>query len=155
MTDIVETAQAADSLRTLLTAVEAAVLTQILRSEGPFTIFLRPLMKLLPVLTYLQLIFCVVDVDDGNTIVVSDDTSYVVVEDITDDDDNATDEVVLVEDDGSYVAVVENVIINEANVMQAVVADNGMIYVIDAVLTPREKLARSQIAQVATTSSAN
>ena len=37
--DIVETAQTAGSFNTLLTAVEAAGLTETLRSEGPFTVF--------------------------------------------------------------------------------------------------------------------
>lgn len=81
------------------------------------------------------------DDDDDGTEAGGEGGSLTYSEDDDDNDDISDVVVVTVEDDDveeiDVVTVLESIKINGANVTQAVEADNGMVYVIDAVLTPR------------------
>jgi uncharacterized surface protein with fasciclin (FAS1) repeats len=132
MADIVETAINAGSFKTLVEAVQAADLVDTLKSSGPFTILAptdeafaklpegtldslrqEPL-KLKRVLTY-----------------------HVLFGDVRSDDLAQIDEAPTVE--GSIVAVEhsDGIKVNDAKVVQTdILADNGVIHVIDTVLLP-------------------
>lgn len=132
--DIVDTAVNAGTFNTLVAAVTAADLVDTLKSEGPFTVFaptdeafaalpegtvetlLKPENKdqLVAILTYHVVPGKVMSTD------LSDDMTAATVQggEITIDLDNG-------------------VMINDANVVAAdVVADNGVIHVIDKVILP-------------------
>jgi transforming growth factor-beta-induced protein len=131
--DIIETARGAGSFKTLLTALEAADLTDTLRGEGPFTVFaptdaafaklpegaveslLSDLPKLKAVLTYHVVAGKVLSKDIGNL------------------SEAKTLQGQLVQIDTS-----SGVRINNAQVVKADVgATNGVIHVIDTVLMPK------------------
>ena len=130
--DIVETAVAADSFKTLATALQAAGLVDTLKGKGPFTVFaptdeafakipkadldalLKDKAKLTAVLTYHVVPGKVMakDVKAGNVKTVQGS-------DIT-------------------LATKGGVTVNNAKVVSADVgASNGLIHVIDTVLTPK------------------
>jgi len=138
MADIVDTAVAAGSFKTLVTAVKAAGLVDTLKSKGPFTVFaptdeafaklpkgtveglLKDIPKLKAVLTYHVVSGKVMAAD-----VVKLKTAKTV----------QGQEVKI---DASKWHLHMNPKINGANVVKAdVVADNGVIHVIDKVLLPK------------------
>jgi uncharacterized surface protein with fasciclin (FAS1) repeats len=131
--DIIESARAAGSFKTLLTAIEAAGLTDTLRGDGPFTVFaptdeafaklpkatldalLKDKAKLASILTY--------HVVPGNVM--------------------ATDVVKLTEAKTAQgqsvtIAATDGVMVDNAKVIQTdVPATNGVIHVIDTVIMPK------------------
>jgi uncharacterized surface protein with fasciclin (FAS1) repeats len=138
MADIVDTAIAAGSFKTLVTAVKAAGLVDTLKSKGPFTVFapndeafaklpkgtveglLKDIPKLKAVLTYHVVSGKVMAAD-----VVKLKTAKTV----------QGQEVKI---DAAKWHLHMNPKINDANVVKAdVVADNGVIHVIDKVLLPK------------------
>jgi uncharacterized surface protein with fasciclin (FAS1) repeats len=138
MADIVDTAVAAGSFKTLVTAVKAAGLVDTLKGKGPFTVFaptddafaklpkgtveglLKDIPKLTAVLTYHVVSGKVMAAD-----VVKLKTAKTV----------QGQEVKI---DASNWHLHKTVKINNANVVKAdVAADNGVIHVIDKVLLPK------------------
>jgi uncharacterized surface protein with fasciclin (FAS1) repeats len=138
MADIVDTAVAAGSFKTLVTAVKAAGLVDTLKGKGPLTVFapndeafaklpkgtveglLKDIPKLKAVLTYHVVPGKVMAAD-----VVKLKTAKTV----------QGQEVKI---DASKWHLHKNPKINDANVVKAdVVADNGVIHVIDKVLLPK------------------
>lgn len=138
MADIVEVAIAAGSFKTLVKAVQAAGLVETLKGKGPFTVFaptddafaklpkgtveglLKDIPKLKLVLTYHVVPGKVMSAD-----VVKLKTAKTV----------QGQEVKI---DASKWHLHKNVKINDANVVKAdVVADNGVIHVIDKVILPK------------------
>jgi uncharacterized surface protein with fasciclin (FAS1) repeats len=138
MADIVDTAVAAGSFKTLVAAVKAASLVDTLKSKGPFTVFapndeafaklpkgtveglLKDIPKLTAVLTYHVVPGKVMAAD-----VVKLKTAKTV----------QGQEVKI---DASKWHLHKNVKINDAEVVKAdIVTDNGVIHVIDKVLLPK------------------
>ena len=138
MADIVDTAVAAGSFKTLVTAVKAAGLVDTLKSKGPFTVFapnddafaklpkgtveglLKDIPKLKAVLTYHVVAGKVMAAD-----VVKLKTAKTV----------QGQEVKI---DASKWHLHKNPKINDANVLKAdIMTDNGVIHVIDKVLLPK------------------
>lgn len=138
MADTVDTAVAAGSFKTLVTAVKAAGLVDTLKGKGPFTVFaptddafaklpkgtveglLKDIPKLTAVLTYHVVPGKVMAAD-----VVKLKTAKTV----------QGQEVKI---DASKWHLHKSVKINDANIVKAdVVADNGVIHVIDKVILPK------------------
>jgi uncharacterized surface protein with fasciclin (FAS1) repeats len=138
MADIVDTAVAAGSFKTLVTAVKAAGLVDTLKSKGPFTVFaptdeafaklpggtveglLKDVPKLKAVLTY--------HVVSGK-VMAADAAKIKTAKTVQGQE---------VKIDASKWHLHKNPKINDANVVKAdVVADNGVIHVIDKVLLPK------------------
>jgi len=136
--DIVDTAVAAGSFKTLVTAVKAAGLVDTLKSKGPFTVFapnddafaklpegtveglLKDIPKLKAVLTY--------HVVSGK----------VMAEDVVKLKTAKTVQGQEVKIDAAKWHLHKNPKINDANVLKAdVMTDNGVIHVIDKVLLPK------------------
>jgi uncharacterized surface protein with fasciclin (FAS1) repeats len=138
MADIVDTAVAAGSFKTLVTAIKAAGLVDTLKGKGPFTVFapnddafaklpkgtveglLKDIPKLKAVLTYHVVSGKVMAAD-----VVKLKTAKTV----------QGQEVKI---DASKWHLHKNPKINDANVLKAdIMTDNGVIHVIDKVLLPK------------------
>jgi uncharacterized surface protein with fasciclin (FAS1) repeats len=138
MADIVDTAVAAGSFNTLVTAVKAAGLVDTLKSKGPFTVFapnddafaklpkgtveglLKDIPKLKAVLTY--------HVVSGK-VMAADVAKLKTAKTVQGQD---------IKIDASKWHLHKNPKINDANVIKLdVVADNGVIHVIDKVLLPK------------------
>ena len=138
MADIVDTAVAAGSFNTLVTAVKAAGLVDTLKSKGPFTVFapnddafaklpkgtveglLKDIPKLKSVLTY--------HVVSGK-VMAADVAKLKTAKTVQGQE---------VKIDASKWHLHKNPKINDANVIKLdVVADNGVIHVIDKVLLPK------------------
>jgi uncharacterized surface protein with fasciclin (FAS1) repeats len=138
MADIVDTAVAAGSFKTLVTAVKASGLVDTLKGKGPFTVFapnddafaklpkgtveglLKDIPKLKAVLTYHVVSGKVMAAD-----VVKLKTAKTV----------QGQEVKI---DASKWHLHKNPKINDANVLKAdIMTDNGVIHVIDKVLLPK------------------
>jgi len=138
MADIVDTAVAAGNFKTLVTAVKAAGLVDTLKSSGPFTVFaptddafaklpkgtveglLQDIPKLKAVLTY--------HVVPGK-VMAADVVKLKTAKTVQGQD---------VKVDASKWHLHKNVKINDANVVKAdIVADNGVIHVIDKVILPK------------------
>ena len=138
MADIVDTAVAAGSFKTLVTAVKAAGLVDTLKSKGPFTVFapnddafaklpkgtveglLTDIPKLKSVLTY--------HVVPGK-VMAADVVKLKTAKTVQGQD---------VKIDASKWHLHKNVKINDANVIKADIAtDNGVIHVIDKVMLPK------------------
>jgi uncharacterized surface protein with fasciclin (FAS1) repeats len=138
MADIVDTAVAAGSFKTLVTAVKAAGLVDTLKSKGPFTVFapnddafaklpkgtveglLKDIPKLKSVLTY--------HVVPGK-VMAADVVKLKTAKTVQGQD---------VKIDASKWHLHKNVKINDANVIKADIAtDNGVIHVIDKVILPK------------------
>lgn len=133
MADIVDTAVAAGSFKTLVTAVKAAGLVDTLKSKGPFTVFapnddafaklpkgtveglLKDIPKLKAVLTY-----------------------HVVAGKVMAADVVKLKSAKTVEGQEVKIDASKGVKINDATVIKAdIVTDNGVIHVIDKVLLPK------------------
>ena len=138
MADIVDTAVAAGSFKTLVTAVKAAGLVDTLKSKGPFTVFapnddafaklpkgtveglLKDIPKLKAVLTYHVV---------AGKVMAADVVKLKTVKTVQGQD---------VKIDASRWHMHKNVKINDANVIKADIAtDNGVIHVIDKVMLPK------------------
>jgi uncharacterized surface protein with fasciclin (FAS1) repeats len=138
MADIVDTAVAAGSFKTLVTAVKAAGLVDTLKSKGPFTVFapnddafaklpkgtveglLKDIPKLKSVLTY--------HVVPGK-VMAADVVKLKTAKTVQGQD---------IKIDASKWHLHKNVKINDANVIKADIAtDNGVIHVIDKVILPK------------------
>ena len=138
MVDIVDTAVAAGSFNTLVTAVKAAGLVDTLKSKGPFTVFapnddafaklpkgtveglLKDIPKLKAVLTY--------HVVSGK-VMAADVAKLKTAKTVQGQE---------VKIDASKWHLHKNPKINDANLIKLdVVADNGVIHVIDKVLLPK------------------
>jgi uncharacterized surface protein with fasciclin (FAS1) repeats len=138
MADIVDTAVAAGSFKTLVAAVQAAGLVDTLKGQGPFTVFapndeafaklppgtvdalLKDIPKLTSILTYHVVPGKVMSAD-----VVKLKTAKTV----------QGQEVKI---DASRWHLHDNVKVNDANIIKAdIVADNGVIHVIDKVIIPK------------------
>jgi uncharacterized surface protein with fasciclin (FAS1) repeats len=138
MADIVDTAVAAGSFKTLVTAVKAAGLVDTLKSKGPFTVFapnddafaklpkgtveglLKDIPKLKAVLTYHVV---------AGKVMAADVVKLKTAKTVQGQD---------VKIDASKWHLHKNVKINDANVIKAdIVTDNGVIHVIDKVILPK------------------
>lgn len=138
MADIVDTAVAAGSFKTLITAVKAAGLVDTLKSKGPFTVFapnddafaklpkgtveglLKDIPKLKAVLTY--------HVVSGK-VMAADAVKLKTAKTVQGQE---------IKIDASKWHLHKNPKINDANVIKLdVIADNGVIHVIDKVLLPK------------------
>jgi uncharacterized surface protein with fasciclin (FAS1) repeats len=138
MADIVDTAVAAGSFKTLVTAVKAAGLVDTLKSKGPFTVFapnddafaklpkgtveglLKDIPKLKAVLTYHVV---------AGKVMAADVVKLKTAKTVQGQD---------VKIDAAKWHLHKNVKINDANVVKAdIVTDNGVIHVIDKVILPK------------------
>ena len=138
MADIVDTAVAAGSFKTLVTAVQAAGLVDTLKSKGPFTVFapnddafaklpkgtveglLKDIPKLKAVLTYHVV---------AGKVMAADVVKLKTAKTVQGQD---------VKIDAAKWHLHKNVKINDANVVKAdIVTDNGVIHVIDKVILPK------------------
>jgi uncharacterized surface protein with fasciclin (FAS1) repeats len=138
MADIVDTAVAAGSFNTLVAAVKAAGLVDTLKSKGPFTVFaptddafaklpkgtveglLKDIPKLTAVLTYHVV---------AGKVMAADVVKLKTAKTLQGQE---------VKIDASKWHMHKNVKINDAEVVKAdIVADNGVIHVIDKVLLPK------------------
>jgi uncharacterized surface protein with fasciclin (FAS1) repeats len=138
MTDIVDTAVAAGSFKTLVTAVEAAGLVDTLKSKGPFTVFapnddafaklpkgtVEGLLKDIPKLTEILKYHVVNGAVPAADVVVHKNITTLQGQDV--------------KVDAVKWHLHKNVKINDANILKAdVMTDNGVIHVIDKVLLPK------------------
>jgi uncharacterized surface protein with fasciclin (FAS1) repeats len=138
MTDIIDTAIAAGTFKTLVAAITAAKLVDTLKGKGPFTVFaptdeafaklpkgtvdglLKDIPKLTVILTY--------HVVDGK-VPASDVVQHPKLATIQGQD---------VKIDASKWHMHKSVKINDANILKAdVQTDNGIIHIIDKVLLPK------------------
>jgi len=130
--NIVETAREAGTLRTLLTAVDAAGLGDTLADEGPFTVF-APTDDAFAALPHGTVQGLLADPPAlARVLTYHLVPGRITSAEITDDSEQETVE-------GSVLKIARNggVTVNDATVIQAdVEADNGVIHVIDRVLIP-------------------
>jgi uncharacterized surface protein with fasciclin (FAS1) repeats len=138
MADIVDTAVAAGNFKTLVTAVKAAGLVDTLKGKGPFTVFaptddafaklpkgtveglLKDVPKLTSVLTYHVV---------AGKIMAADLVKLKTAKTVQGQD---------VKIDASKWHMHKNAKVNDANIIKTdIVADNGVIHVIDKVLLPK------------------
>lgn len=132
MANLVDTATNAGNFRTLMTVVEAAGLLDILNSPGPFTVF-APTDEAFAKIPTQTIAAWMDDIPKLKRIV----TYHVVSGDVRSDDLVQIDEAPTVE--GSVLAIDngDGVCVNDAKVLQQdILADNGVIHVIDTVLMP-------------------
>jgi uncharacterized surface protein with fasciclin (FAS1) repeats len=138
MTDIVDTAVAAGSFKTLVTAVKAAGLVDTLKSKGPFTVFapnddafaklpegtVEGLLEDIPKLTEILKYHVVNGAVPAADVVVHKNITTLQGQDV--------------KVDAAKWHLHKNPKINDANVLKAdVMTDNGVIHVIDKVLLPK------------------
>ncbi|MGA2683298.1 MAG: fasciclin domain-containing protein [Candidatus Bathyarchaeia archaeon] len=138
MADIVDTAVAAGSFKTLVAAVQAAGLVDTLKSAGPFTVFaptddafaklpngtveklLKDIPKLKAILTYHVV---------AGAVPAADVVQHKNITTLQGED---------VKIDAAKWHMHKSVKVNDANIIKAdVEADNGVIHVIDKVLMPK------------------
>ena len=138
MADIVDTAVAAGSFKTLVTAVKAAGLVDTLKSKGPFTVFapnddafaklpegtVEGLLKDIPKLTEILKYHVVDGAVPAADVVVHKNITTLQGQDV--------------KVDAAKWHLHKNPKINDANVLKAdLMTDNGVIHVIDKVLLPK------------------
>lgn len=132
MADIVETAVNAGTFNTLVKAVEATELVDILKSPGPYTVF-APTDEAFDKLPEGTLNSLLQDVKKLKRILLY----HVAFGDVRAEDLMQIQEAETVE--GSIVAIEssDSIKVNDANVLKTdILTDNGVIHVIDAVLIP-------------------
>lgn len=132
MADIVETAVNVGTFNTLLKAVEATGLVEILKSPGPYTVF-APTDEAFNTLPEGTLDSLLQDIKKLKRIVLY----HVAFGDVRAEDLIQIQEAETVE--GSIVAIEssDGIKVNDANVLKTdILTDNGVIHVIDAVLIP-------------------
>jgi uncharacterized surface protein with fasciclin (FAS1) repeats len=138
MADIVDTAVAAGSFETLVTAVKAAGLVDTLKSKGPFTVFapnddafaklpegtVEGLLKDIPKLTEILKYHVVNGAVPAADVVVHKNITTLQGQDV--------------KVDAAKWHLHKNPKINDANVLKTdIMTDNGVIHVIDKVLLPK------------------
>ena len=133
--DIVDTAVAAGSFETLVTAVAAADLVDVLKGEGPFTVFapVDAAFKALPAGTVESLL------KPENKSKLADILTYHVLSGkvMSSDIIGKKLEVSMVNGSTAEIDATDGVKIAGANVIQAdIETSNGVIHVIDAVILP-------------------
>ena len=132
MADIVETAVNAGTFKTLVKAVEATELVEFLKSPGPYTVF-APTDDAFAKLPEGTLDSLLQDIPKLKRIL----TYHVAFGDVRAEDLMQIEEAETVE--GSIVAIdsADGIKVNDANVVKSdILADNGVIHVIDTVLIP-------------------
>jgi uncharacterized surface protein with fasciclin (FAS1) repeats len=132
MADLLQTANEAGSFKTLLSAVETAGLSEILKSPGPFTV-LAPTDEAFASLPAGSVDELLQDVHKLKRVLLY----HVLSGDVRSDDLNQIEEAPTVE--GSVIAVehANGIKVNDAQVTQLdILTDNGVIHVIDSVLIP-------------------
>lgn len=132
MADLIETATNAGTFKTLLQAVEAADLVEILRSPGPYTLF-APTDEAFAKLPEGTLDSLLQDIPKLKRIV----TYHVSFGDVRAEDLMQIAEAEAFE--GSILAIDSSngIKVNDANVLTTdILTDNGVIHVIDSVLIP-------------------
>lgn len=132
MADLVETAVSAGTFNTLIKAVEATELVEILKSPGPYTVF-APTDEAFNTLPEGTLDSLLQDLKKLKRIVLY----HVTFGDVRAEDLMQIQEAETVE--GSIVAIEssDGIKVNDANVLKTdILTDNGVIHVIDAVLIP-------------------
>ncbi len=132
MADIIETAVNAGNFTTLVKAIESADLADILKSEGSYTVF-APTDEAFSKLPPETLDELLQDIPKLKRIL----TYHVVFGDVREEDLKQIEEAATVE--GSIVAIETNngIKVNDIQVLQTdIIADNGVIHVIDGVLIP-------------------
>ncbi len=132
MADLIETAVNAGNFTTLVKAIESADLVDILKSEGPYTVF-APTDEAFSKLPQETLDELLQDIPKLKRIL----TYHVAFGDAREEDLKQIEEAATVE--GSIVAIEVNngIKVNDANVLQTdILTDNGVIHVIDGVLIP-------------------
>lgn len=132
MADLVETAVNAGTFNTLIKAVEAAGLVEILKSPGPYTV-LAPTDEAFANLPEGTLDSLLQDIPKLKRIV----TYHVVFGDVRAEDLLQIEEAETFE--GSIVAIdsSDGIKVNDAKVLKTdILTDNGVIHVIDTVLIP-------------------
>jgi uncharacterized surface protein with fasciclin (FAS1) repeats len=132
MSNIVQTADKAGTFKTLLAAVKAAGLTETLEGKGPYTVFAPndEAFAKLPKGTVESLL---ADIPKLKKLL----TYHVVPGDVRASDVAKLHDVKTVEGGNIHVHANGGVKINDSKVIGAdVVTDNGVIHVIDTVLTP-------------------
>ena len=133
MADIIDTATNIDSLKTLVTAIEAAGLIEILKNPGPYAV-LAPTDEAfakLPANTLAD--WLQENIPKLRRILMY----HILSGDVRSDDLVDLDEAPTLE--GSVVAVTntDGIQVNDANVVKSdILTDNGVIHIIDAVLMP-------------------
>jgi uncharacterized surface protein with fasciclin (FAS1) repeats len=138
MADIVDTAVAAGSFKTLVTAVKAAGLVDTLKSKGPFTVFapnddafaklpegtVEGLLKDIPKLTEILKYHVVNGAVPAADVALHKNITTLQGQDV--------------KVDAAKWHLHKNPKINDANVLKAdIMTDNGVIHVIDKVLLPK------------------
>jgi uncharacterized surface protein with fasciclin (FAS1) repeats len=132
--DIIEAARAAGSFKTLLTAIEAAGLTDTLRGEGPFTVF-APTDEAFAKLPKETLAALLKDKAKLTAIL----TYHVVAGKVMAADVVKLTEAKTVQGQSVKIAASGGVMVDNAKVVKTdVPATNGIIHVIDAVLLPAD-----------------
>lgn len=132
MADIIATAVNAGNFTTLVKAIESADLVDLLKSEGSYTVF-APTDEAFSKLPQEALAALLQDIPKLKRIL----TYHVVFGDVRAEDLQEIEEAATVE--GSIVAIENNngIKVNDANVLQTdIIADNGVIHIIDGVLIP-------------------
>ena len=130
--DIVDTAVAAGSFNTLVTAVKAAGLVETLKSDGPFTVF-APTDKAFSALPKGTLESLLKDKEKLSAVL----TYHVVSGKVTSSDVVKLKTADTVQGSAIKVDASSGVMINDAQVVQAdIETSNGVIHVIDKVLIP-------------------
>ena len=132
MADIIATAVNAGNFTTLVKAIESADLVDLLKSEGSYTVF-APTDEAFSKLPQETLAALLQDIPKLKRIL----TYHVVFGDVRAEDLLQIEEAATVE--GSIVAIENNngIKVNNANVLQTdIIADNGVIHIIDGVLIP-------------------
>ncbi len=132
MADIVETAVNAGTFKTLLKAVEAADLVEILKSPGPYTVF-APNDEAFAKLPEGTLDSLLQDIPKLKRIL----TYHAAFGDVRSEDLMQIEEAETVEGSILVIDSSNGIKVNEANVVTSdILADNGVIHVIDGVLIP-------------------
>jgi uncharacterized surface protein with fasciclin (FAS1) repeats len=130
--DIVDTAVAAGSFETLVAAVQAADLVEVLKSDGPFTVFAPTdeAFAKLPAGTIEKLL---ADKEALTKVL----TYHVVPGKVMSSDVANLDSATTVQGQTVSIDTSSGVKINDATVVQAdIIASNGVIHVIDTVIIP-------------------
>jgi uncharacterized surface protein with fasciclin (FAS1) repeats len=131
--DIVETAVAAGSFKTLATALQAAGLVETLKGEGPFTVF-APTDEAFAKIPESDLKALLADKAKLTKVL----TYHVVPGKVTAAEVVKLDSAKTVEGQSVKIDASDGVKIDNANVIKAdVMASNGVIHVIDSVILPR------------------
>ncbi len=134
---IVDIAVDNDDFNTLVSAVTAAGLAEVLSGDGPFTVF-APTDEAFDALPAGALDAVLADLDLLTAVL----TYHVVAGDVRAADVVALDRARTVQGEHLAISTAAGVQVDQANVVATdIVADNGVIHVIDAVLLPRAVLA--------------